>query len=192
MANRKKDQPPDIISELENENKKDLQTRCGERIIKIREWEGLTQETLAEELNTTPQTISLAERGAQMLSPEHARKITQKYGYSLDWIYGISKTPKTENRKYYVDIREIISIKDNAVHVKLPSDLYEYLRDLGNLQKRRIDKQLTRKEVSILHDELDRDLHSHGTDCFYWAETDIEKMKLKLKLNHGDDIDICT
>ena len=192
MANRKKDRPPEIIQELESENRKDLQIRCGERISKIREWEGLTQETLAEELDTTPQTISLAERGVQMLSPEHARKITQKYSYTLDWIYGVSEIPKTENRKYYVDIREILSINDNTVQVKLPSDLYEYLRDLGNLQKRKTDKHLTSKEASILLDKLDRDLHAHGTDCFYWAETDIEKMKLKLKLNHGDDIDICT
>lgn len=60
----------------------------GKRILKIRESNGLTQESLAEYLNTSHSTISSYENGKTLILTSFAYEIALKYKTSMDWICG--------------------------------------------------------------------------------------------------------
>lgn len=63
----------------------------GKRLKEIREENGLTLRTLANELNTTFSTISAYETGKTLILTAFAYQICQKYGISMDWLCGKSK-----------------------------------------------------------------------------------------------------
>ena len=60
----------------------------GKRLKEIREDNHLTLKALADELNTTPSTLSAYETGTNMLLTAFAIQICKKYRVSMDWLYG--------------------------------------------------------------------------------------------------------
>ena len=60
----------------------------GKRLLFIRHKFNITQEKLAEELNTTHSTISAYESGKTLISTVFAYGIVTKYNLSLDWLCG--------------------------------------------------------------------------------------------------------
>lgn len=60
----------------------------GQRIRKVRKFNNLTLRKLAEELNTTPSTISSYENGQTTLLVAFALQMCKKYNLSMDWLYG--------------------------------------------------------------------------------------------------------
>ena len=60
----------------------------GKRLLFIRHKFNITQEKLAEELNTTNSTISAYESGKTLILTVFAYGIVTKYNLSLDWLCG--------------------------------------------------------------------------------------------------------
>ena len=60
----------------------------GKRLLFIRHKFNITQEKLAEELNTTHSTISAYESGKTLILTVFAYGIVTKYNLSLDWLCG--------------------------------------------------------------------------------------------------------
>ena len=60
----------------------------GKRLKQVREKNSLTLKSLADELNTTPSTLSAYETGTNMLLTAFAIQICKKYRVSMDWLYG--------------------------------------------------------------------------------------------------------
>ena len=60
----------------------------GKRLLFIRHKFNITQEKLAEELNTTHSTISAYESGKTLILTAFAYGIVTKYNLSLDWLCG--------------------------------------------------------------------------------------------------------
>ncbi len=60
----------------------------GKRIKEIRVKNNLTQEQLANILNTSHSTISAYENGKTLLLVAFAYEIAKKYKVSIDWLYG--------------------------------------------------------------------------------------------------------
>lgn len=60
----------------------------GKRLLYIRQKYNLTQESLADELNTTHSTISAYENGKVLILTVFAYEIAVKYKLSMDWLCG--------------------------------------------------------------------------------------------------------
>ena len=58
----------------------------GQRIVERRKKLGLTQETLAEKADLTPQFVSYAESGKRAMRPENLLKISTALGVSADYL----------------------------------------------------------------------------------------------------------
>ena len=63
----------------------------GKRLRNLRIDNNLTQETLANSLNTTHSTISGYENGKTLILTSFAYQICKKYNYSLDYLCGSNK-----------------------------------------------------------------------------------------------------
>jgi len=63
--------------------------RCADRLRKIRESKGYTQEQFAEQLGLSPQGYKMVERSVNNISLSLLRKLHDKFGVSSDYIlYG--------------------------------------------------------------------------------------------------------
>jgi len=62
--------------------------KIGERIKKVRKENGLTQEMLAQKLNTTHSTISAYENGKTLILTVFAYQIAKECKVSMDWLCG--------------------------------------------------------------------------------------------------------
>lgn len=63
-------------------------SKVGKRLKNFRSDNNLTQQKLAEELNTSHSTISAYENGKTLLLLAFAYGIATKYKVSVDWLYG--------------------------------------------------------------------------------------------------------
>ena len=63
----------------------------GNRLKEIRDAKNLTQEKLADLLNTSHSTLSSYENGKTMLLTAFAYQIATTYNISVDWLYGKTK-----------------------------------------------------------------------------------------------------
>lgn len=72
----------------------------GKKLRLLRKELNLTQEDLANVLNTSHSTISAYESGKTMLLTAFAFQICVKYGVSLDWICGKSDVMYIKQRSY--------------------------------------------------------------------------------------------
>ncbi len=122
----------DFCLELLNQEKKAPQcSRHGERLREIRKQQGLTQAIMAEKVGIDIKTLSTAENGGRPLSDEAAIKLCLEYGYSLDWIYGITDV-QDEGSPYLVDVRDLIRVDNGVVHIKLKKYIYDLLKNLSD------------------------------------------------------------
>ncbi len=69
-------------------NKKLNKVLIGKRLKEFRTSHNLTQEKLAENINTSHSTISGYEHGKNMILTAFAYNIAKKYNISLDWLCG--------------------------------------------------------------------------------------------------------
>jgi transcriptional regulator with XRE-family HTH domain len=107
-----------------------LNKNIGNRISELRKKRGLTQESLAEELNVTVKHISSVERGLSALSLEKLIDISQIFDCTLDYLV-IGKEANVEN-ELPKSILEILS-SDDGVEKTL---LMEYISLYSKLRKK--------------------------------------------------------
>ena len=75
----------------------------GKEIRRLREERGITQETLAEVLNVTAQSISKWERGTSMPDVQMLPQIAVYFGVTIDQLFDIApdqQMERIENRIY--------------------------------------------------------------------------------------------
>lgn len=75
-------------------NKKINKILIGQRLRKIRKEKNITQEVLANILNTTHSTISAYESGKTTILTAFAYEICKRYGISMDYLCGRINTKK--------------------------------------------------------------------------------------------------
>lgn len=65
-----------------------------ERLRDLREDSDLTQQDIAELLETTRQQVGKWESGLQMMGVDKYVKLAQHYGVSVDYLLGLTDNPK--------------------------------------------------------------------------------------------------
>ncbi len=78
----------------------------GEKLLALRKKEGMSQESLAEKLNTSRQAISKWENNQGFPETEKLLKISNIFNVSLDYLLKDSVEHKEESDAYYVS-REV-------------------------------------------------------------------------------------
>lgn len=89
---------------------------------------------------------------------ERAMLIHEKWDYSLDQIY-LDFSKKNSFSKFYVDIRDFLSIKEDAIIFSIPDYYWEYLKEIPKIdksdslsqEKRRLVKRLEAKYTDKSH-----------------------------------------
>lgn len=163
------------------ERKKMLIQSHGSRIREIRLRENLSQEKLAELLDVEDRTLRYIENGEAFLDGKAAIILYVEFGYSLNWIYGISEIDKDDDIKYYVDMRDMVKIKDGQVDISIKKCLYDML---ANIEKSNSIKELELDENFIpLCREIGKQkrlfLYSHSKREYYCASISAEQFEVK-------------
>ncbi len=119
-----------LFNQLNNGNVKnhlieEAKARQGERLKALREENNLTQESMAELLDCTPQHISYIENGHRFISKTLAVKIAEKFNVNYYYVNGTSiyKT-EFERKKAEEEMQNEPSLK---------MEIVEYLRSFENL-----------------------------------------------------------
>lgn len=129
-------------------------------LLKIRESLGYTQKEMGQILDVNERMICNYETGESNLPIDKAILLSQKYDYSLDWIYQIKDSPDkikstytnlSQSEKFIVDIRDFVSFSDNMYHFSIPQNYWEYITELNRI----ISSPRTDNEKKRLKAELD-------------------------------------
>lgn len=129
-------------------------------LLKIREGLGYTQPEMGKILDVSERMVCNYETGISNLPIDKAILLSQKYNYSLDWIYDIKKTQSNDISiqehseqldKFVVDIRDLISFSDNMYHFNIPDNYQKYIAELNAI----ISSNKTDNEKKRLKAELD-------------------------------------
>lgn len=139
-------------------------------LLAIREELGYTQEEMGEIFQVDKKTIRNYEYFETNFPLEYAMLLSQKYGYTLDWIYKNSskKTINTENdlntnpkrdiSKFLIDIRDFLSRSNGNIHFTIPNYYWDFIKqynkitssNLTSFEKKRklyeIESSYTRKK----------------------------------------------
>lgn len=155
-----------------------------ERLVDIRNQHRLSQEGFALELGFSTDAIRDVEQMKHFLSINVALKIHDLFGYSLDYIYGLSDVPETKEKKFFCDVRKIFKVDKEMLQVRIAAPIREYLQSQSSLDTRLQSKTIKKEEYLTLLNSLEDKL---PTDCqsgyaVYCGEINLEEMKLKLKI----------
>ena len=96
----------------------------GEKLFKLRKEKGLSQEALAEQLNTTRQAISKWENGQGFPETEKLLRIGNVFGVSIDYLLKDTIGSEKDNKQGYYVSREmaegfLLSAQKSAKHIGL-------------------------------------------------------------------------
>ena len=87
-----------------------------ERFKAIRESLSMTQEQFAEKLNLSAASVRKIENAGANLGVNHARKIHELFGYSLDYIYGLIDSTNDEASTMLLYLKELFHYRfDNTI-----------------------------------------------------------------------------
>lgn len=167
----------------------------GVRVAKIRHEHGLNQEKFAEKLRVSRDTVRDVEQGKRLLSIEFALQIHKHFGYSLDYIYGLSDVPETEEKKFFYDIREVFRIEEEILKIRIDAPIYKYLQEKGDLDARKKAKAFKLGQYQVLLAKTEDAVpQNHKSGCaMYCGDIPCENMKPKLCLGQNgksNEIDI--
>lgn len=120
-----------------------IKTIIPTNLLKIREELGYTQKELGSILNVSERMICNYETEEANLPIEKAILISQKWNYSLDWIYcnsnekypGNANYSPKENPKFKVDIRDFFKISENQVTFSIPNSFWKYMLEANTIEK---------------------------------------------------------
>lgn len=98
-----------------------------------------------------------------------ASKNYLKFGYCIDWIYGVSELSKDSDRLYYVDIRDFLQINGDYVTISIKEDLYQLLE---HSEKNTTEIQLD-EDHSALYKGIEKQkrwfIYSNNSPFYYQA-----------------------
>lgn len=106
---------------------------------KIREELGKTQEQLGKDLGVDCRTIRAYEsendNNCKKLPIEKALKISNMFGYSLDYIYCQKSKEQIYQNKFKCDIRKLFFSDENNLYFKLPLKYWDLFNGIMKLSK---------------------------------------------------------
>lgn len=116
---------------LSNKFKGDFMTiYFGENIKKLRKEKEMTQETLAEFLGISFQTVSKWERGENYPDITMLPVISRFFGTSIDALLGINKSCEEEKIKEYLELYDTMKLKDlSLIYGKFKIAVKEFPND---------------------------------------------------------------
>lgn len=144
------------------------------KFLTIRTEQKLTREKMAEKLKVSIKSIENYESPTYTLPLKIAQKLSDTYGYSLDWIYGKSTKKKLDKEQlsdtnnaeptasFLIDIRNFFSRSDGEIHFTIPNYLWNYIIDYSKISasnnsvwvKEQKIKELEIKFLNTKHDDL--------------------------------------
>ena len=179
---------------VEKDNSKRIKQQThGDRIRTVRAKEGLTQAQLAEFLEMGNDTLSRIENGDSLLKIDKAISLHLEYGYSLNWIYGISEIEKDNNEPYYVDIRDIVQIKNGHVNISIKKYLFDLLVHINSsptVKEAEIDEEMValskgigkqRRQLAYFHNKNEIRCVCIDTNQFEIKNIDTKRTRIKVK-----------
>ena len=115
------------------------------------------------------------ETGENNLPLDKAILLSQKYNYSLDWIYKMDKTQdKNENvsihenpsqlDKFIVDIRDFVSFSNGMYHFSIPDNYWNYITELNTI----LSSNKTDNEKKRLRAELNGKYKKSNKNSVVW------------------------
>lgn len=168
-------------------------------LLKIRETLGYSQIEMGKILDVSERMICNYETGESNLPIDKAILLSNKYNYSLDWIYQQKKTPNitsasnehpVELDKFIMDIRYFISYSEGMYHFAIPDNCRNYINEIYSIfssnktdnEKKRLKAELDGKynninkgnviwRISIPADEICSYIH-FGTSFIPYAFTE--------------------
>ena len=154
---------------------------------------------MAKILGIKPRTFRKYYDGDQLLPLKHALELVKKYKCTLDWLYMMPDSESDNNipegkQKFNVDIRDIISCKDNKIIVQISDSFWQYFLARNainskadteyakNNQMKDLDSEFVPYDNSIKrHKELELDLEDfmsfinvEGENISYYSEDNNE------------------
>ncbi|TVX97333.1 helix-turn-helix transcriptional regulator [Cohnella terricola] len=123
------------------------------RLAELRKEFGLTQEKIAEELGINKNTVSSVETSRRFLTIDKGIEIAQKYGVTLDWLYGLKDAAKDDN--VLDNFRSFFSLGKLTIPIETRSVLSEtsfLTMHLSNVVR---DYLLEMKEIERINEEKD-------------------------------------
>lgn len=121
----------------------------GENIKRLRTQKGITQETLADFLGVTFQSVSRWERGEGYPDITILPAISSFFGVTVDDLLGTDKGKREEKAEKYLEIYDTMKLKD------LPYTLSEFKKAVRELPG---DFRILVRYMKLLQDEKDRPL----------------------------------
>ena len=134
-------------------------------LLKIRETLGYSQEEMGKILDVSERMICNYETNESNLPIDKAILLSNKYNYSLDWIYDIKKTSNIDSStehpeeldKFVMDIRNFISFSDGMYHFVIPDNCRKYAKEIYEIfssnktdnEKKRLKAELNGKYNNI-------------------------------------------
>ena len=148
------------------------------RLAELREDLDLTQEQLAEILGVSTKMVSNYETGANALPIDKALILSEKYGYSLDWLYKKYNINFDNCKDFLIDIRKWVYQKDDKIYFSIRhSDKTEgeKRREIFRLNKEYEERHDFAWEISIKTEEfLSYFKPDSKSSCPYRTEESIE------------------
>lgn len=151
-------------------------------LYSIRKELNMTQAEMAEILEITDKTYGKYERCTNLFPPTQAKKIFDKFGYSLEYIYGLAEKEKRTDQ-FMVDIRDTISCEDNKISVKIKDSYWQYLCEKIRIEKSNNKAQDKKKRIS----ELDSQHISEDNSIVWQTVFKIKKENLQSYFICGND-----
>lgn len=118
--------------------------RFKNRLKDILEEIGFSETDFADEFNSNPSKISKYLNGQTQLPLNLALEISEKYEFSLDWIYC---RESLNSKNFLIDIRELFYCGQDKIYIKIPKKQLYYIFELNEIKNS--DKHKTNKRVNL-------------------------------------------
>lgn len=103
-------------------------------LVDIRKEHEFSQKELGEILGVSSRQICNYETGERSLPIDKAMILSEKFNYSLDWIYSRTERKKEINT-FKVDIRNFFSCDDDNVYLTIPKNFWDYIHTISEIEK---------------------------------------------------------
>lgn len=123
------------------------------RLAELREDLDLTQEQLAEILGVSTKMVSNYETGTNALPIDKALILSEKYGYSLDWLYKRCNSNFDNHNDFLIDIRELVYRKDNKIYFSISDSYWNYIKNINSIRHSDKTQGERRREIFRLNKE---------------------------------------
>lgn len=121
------------------------------RLAELREDLDLTQEQLAEILGVSTKMVSNYETGTNALPIDKALILSEKYGYSLDWLYKRYNINFDNHNDFLIDIRELVYRKDNKIYFSISDSYWNYIKKINSIRHSDKTQGERRREIFKLN-----------------------------------------